>query len=679
MNDGQEVQVLQNPINNLEISSPEIILVVDDNLMKRYTTCRTLETAGFTVDSAASGLEALQRVAEQPPALLVLDVKLPDISGFEVCRRVKTVPQPHLLPVLHLSAHLKSARDHVQGLDGGADAYLTLPVEPEVLIATVRSLLRLRRSELERERIAAQLQIAEERLRLAIEAAQIGTWDYNPVNDTLTWDARCRAVFGLQDDAPVDWSVFVNSLHPDDRERTLTVVEAALTPDSADDYDIEYRTVGLGDGGQVRWVHAKGRAYFDPARSACVRFTGTVRDITQQKATEEARTLYESLVENSSDFVSAAHLDGRLFYMNTAARRLVGLDAATDVRMLTRQDLFFPEDQALIGGDFLQRVLGEGHAEAEIRFRHFKTGDPIWVNYGVFAVPDPMTGRPAVIATVTRDIRERKQMEQERAQAAARNERIAETLQRSLLLTPNTITAFPNMEIAGVYEAASEESLIGGDFADVFVLDDQQVAFVVGDVTGKGLMAASYTAEIKFALRAFLRESAHPARALYRLNRYLLESRRLDQNPNDTYVSLALAVVDPLAGNAACASAGAEPPLILRTATGQVEEIMANGPLLAIDSDAEYTQTTAPFHTGDTLALATDGITEARAGRRGAFFGIEGLARALQAAATRQTLQDAADSIVQGALTFAGGRQHDDICLIVARLAPYSEGSGESG
>jgi len=74
------------------------------------------------------------------------------------------------------------------------------------------------------------------------------------------------------------------------------------------------------------------------------------------------------------------------------------------------------------------------------------------------------------------------------------------------------------MEIAGVYEAASEESLIGGDFADVFVLDDQQIAFVVGDVTGKGLTAASYTAEIKFALRAFLRESANPARALYRLS-----------------------------------------------------------------------------------------------------------------------------------------------------------------
>jgi len=125
---------------------PGVILVADDTEANRYTVGRSLRAAGYKVLEADSGQAALDAMAAKPD-LVILDVKLPDLSGFEVCRRIKSDPHTSSVPVLHLSAVLVATRHRVEGLDSGADAYLVHPVEPVELIATVRALLRIRRSE----------------------------------------------------------------------------------------------------------------------------------------------------------------------------------------------------------------------------------------------------------------------------------------------------------------------------------------------------------------------------------------------------------------------------------------------------------------------------------------------------------------------------------------------------
>jgi PAS domain S-box-containing protein len=123
------------------------ILVVDDNLATLYSTARVLRNAGFTVLEAATGQDALRLASERGLDLVVLDVNLPDIDGFEVCRRLRAVPTTARTPVIHLSATFVNDVDKVQGLDAGADGYITHPVEPPVLIATVNAFLRARRAE----------------------------------------------------------------------------------------------------------------------------------------------------------------------------------------------------------------------------------------------------------------------------------------------------------------------------------------------------------------------------------------------------------------------------------------------------------------------------------------------------------------------------------------------------
>lgn len=130
------------------MSAPQVTLLhIDDNEANRYVVNRILQNAGFTVVEAATGTAGLQAIAEHQPALVILDVKLPDLGGFEVCRQIKSNPKTAFIPVLHLSASFVRSQDKAEGLDSGADAYLAQPVDPVELLATVRSLLRIRRAE----------------------------------------------------------------------------------------------------------------------------------------------------------------------------------------------------------------------------------------------------------------------------------------------------------------------------------------------------------------------------------------------------------------------------------------------------------------------------------------------------------------------------------------------------
>ncbi|WP_341528945.1 response regulator [Nostoc sp. UHCC 0302] len=138
---------------------PATILHVDDNETTRYIVTRMLRNEGFIVMEAATGEAGLQLVASHPPDLIVLDVKLPDISGFEVCQRIKSNPATAFIPVLHLSASYIESKDKAQGLNSGADGYLVHPVESIELIATVKSLLRIRQAEESALALARQWQI----------------------------------------------------------------------------------------------------------------------------------------------------------------------------------------------------------------------------------------------------------------------------------------------------------------------------------------------------------------------------------------------------------------------------------------------------------------------------------------------------------------------------------------
>ncbi len=142
-----------------DAEAPVSVVVVDDYSDNRALLAMQLRTEGFEVKEAATGAEALALAAGQP-SLMILDVNLPDIDGFEVCRRLKNNPLTAGIAVLQVSAAYTDAGHRVRGLDGGADSYLTLPVDRGELMATVRALLRIRRAENESASLRAITQLA---------------------------------------------------------------------------------------------------------------------------------------------------------------------------------------------------------------------------------------------------------------------------------------------------------------------------------------------------------------------------------------------------------------------------------------------------------------------------------------------------------------------------------------
>lgn len=124
------------------------VLVVDDNPAKRYVIAQILRAGGFVVTEAVCGSDALI-LAQDQPDVIVLDVDLPDINGLEVCRRIKAGAATSRIPVLHISAKFITGNDKADGLEGGADGYLTEPVEPRELRAAVGAMLRIRYAETE--------------------------------------------------------------------------------------------------------------------------------------------------------------------------------------------------------------------------------------------------------------------------------------------------------------------------------------------------------------------------------------------------------------------------------------------------------------------------------------------------------------------------------------------------
>jgi len=158
------------------VTEPIVILNVDDVESVRYAKTRTLQTAGFKVEEAATGQEALEKVRVLRPVLVLLDVRLPDISGIEVCRQIRR-DNPMTL-ILHISASYTSADDRVLGLDSGADSYLVQPIEPAELIAAVRALLRIRTAEEKLRRLNESLEArVSERTRQLVEANQRLTYE----------------------------------------------------------------------------------------------------------------------------------------------------------------------------------------------------------------------------------------------------------------------------------------------------------------------------------------------------------------------------------------------------------------------------------------------------------------------------------------------------------------------
>ncbi|MGH7112073.1 MAG: PAS domain S-box protein, partial [Stellaceae bacterium] len=247
----------------------------------------------------------------------------------------------------------------------------------------------------EQKQAQEALHASEGRLRLATDAAEVGFWDVDPVNDVLVWPPIVKAMFGIPPEAPVSMAQdFYPRLHPDDRERVSAAFAAACDPEQRALYDVEYRTIGKEDG-VVRWVAAKGRALFD-GKGRCVRVLGTAIDITERKRAEALAECQRAALQRLAE---GAPLDDVLGFLVGVAERHIGNGMLGSLLLLDETGAQFargigpslpPEFNAAMAGVAVGSALGICCHAVSRRAPVIApdlNADPQWARFAKFAAP----------------------------------------------------------------------------------------------------------------------------------------------------------------------------------------------------------------------------------------------------------------------------------------------------
>jgi PAS domain S-box-containing protein len=280
------------------------ILLVDDQPAKLMSYEVILSQLGENLIKAHSAREAFEILLKEEIAVLLVDVCMPELDGFELARMMRDHPRYEQTAIIFISAIHLSELDLVRGYETGAVDYVPVPVVPEILRAKVRIFVDLWRktrqlemlnSDLEQrvrdrtaelERAAAQLHGMVERLRLASEAAGFGTYDYNITDGRVYWSPYLRAMAGITGDGPMTIDDAVAVVHPDHRHMVRRHIAAYAHEKGR--RELEFKLVRTD--GETRWLLDRGQAVSD-TNAGGTRVMGTIIDITDRKRNEERQRL----------------------------------------------------------------------------------------------------------------------------------------------------------------------------------------------------------------------------------------------------------------------------------------------------------------------------------------------------------------------------------------------------
>lgn len=287
-------------------SKGSVVLNVDDSRDSLRIKTVTLRRAGFEVIEAESGKEALRLAAQSRPDVVLLDVNLPDLSGFDVCRQIKTNPATASILIVQISACLTKGSDKIKGLEGGADGYLTSPVEPPLLVATIKSLLRVRDTDGLRNPLTQHWQAA-------FDAVVDGIALLDLEGGILRCNAACEYFLNKASGGLAGQNLrqlLFNESFDDNSERVLFNFQGRSRQ------SVEIVRSG-------RWL----KIISDPVSSPEGRLLGSVciiSDMTDRKKLESSLQRFQHLTESTGDVYLAIRPDGKILDANKAAVSLYG-------------------------------------------------------------------------------------------------------------------------------------------------------------------------------------------------------------------------------------------------------------------------------------------------------------------------------------------------------------------
>ncbi len=390
--------------------------MVDDTIESLRLLAEILTEAGYRVRPAEDPRLALQSALAHPPSLILLDVRMPQMSGFELCRHLKQDERTADVPVIFVSA-LQDVEDRVQGFEAGGVDFVSKPFQESEVLARVKTHLQLRTMQLHLEELVAErtgelkkanlaLGVSEEKFRTVVEQATEGI---------LVMQDRRRVYFNRAQLEITGYSAaefetlpLLSFIHLDDLAIAEEIYQNSISGQALGVHDIRFLTKS----GDLRWVSIRGTSIEWEGKPAGMVF---VEDITARKLTEQ--TLRDSEARFRATFeqaaVGIAHVapNGQFLRLNQRFCDIVGY-VHDEMLALTFQDITHPDD---LGADLerMRQLLSGQEQTYAIEKRYYrKSGETVWINLTVSLLRKP-TGEPAYFVSVIEDIAQRKQAEEE--------------------------------------------------------------------------------------------------------------------------------------------------------------------------------------------------------------------------------------------------------------------------
>jgi PAS domain S-box-containing protein len=361
------------PIQN-QSSQRLKLLLIEDNPIDRAMYRRYLQKATenqYDFVEAESGEEALEIARESQPDLILLDYLLPDMDGLEWLNLWQQQQGENRPPVIALTGQGDESIA-VQFLKLGAADYLT------------KSQLTPEKFNLEVKQVIAEYQLRTQhqetllKLQLATVASGLGMWFWDLINDKLEWTEQCKALFGLAPNTEISYQLFLNTLHPEDRDRTDTSVKQVLS--NKTEYNIEYRVIW--SDGSLHWLAAKGKGFYNQHGEA-VRMMGTVQDVTGRKQIEQclldSNRRITDIMESMTDAFYTLDCDFKFTYLNQEAQRIL---YKSQEQLLGKS--IWSKFSSLVGTEFERQFRQTLAEQTTTRFEYYYPPFDRWYEIAVY-------------------------------------------------------------------------------------------------------------------------------------------------------------------------------------------------------------------------------------------------------------------------------------------------------
>ncbi|MGL5796418.1 MAG: PAS domain S-box protein, partial [Waterburya sp.] len=370
----QSEKVVTAASKTIQASEQLTILFVEDNPEDQVMYRRYLQKDPqnqYIFLEAESGESALEIAQEYQPDLILLDYLLPDMDGLEWFNLWKKQKSENRPPVIVLTG---------QGDENTAVQFLKLGAVDYI----VKNQLTCEKLNLEVKQAIAehQLRIQHQetilKLQLATVASGLGMWFWDLITDKLEWTEQSKVLFGLAPNTEISYELFLNILHPEDRDRADTAVKQALT--NKTEYNIEYRAIW--SDGSVHWIAAKGKGFYNQDGEA-VRMMGTVQDVSDRKQTEQSlldsNQRITNILESMTDAFYTLDRDFNFTYINQEAQRRL---YKSQEQLLGKS--IWSEFSPVVGTEFesqYRRVLQE---QTATRFEYYYCPFDRWYEISVY-------------------------------------------------------------------------------------------------------------------------------------------------------------------------------------------------------------------------------------------------------------------------------------------------------